>query len=313
MSYLIHSAVQATQSIWKKASRVMLNLRTSFQPEAQRIAAERKLRGREQFRKLERADLVVVSFGKSGRTWLRVMLSRVYQQKHALPERALIGFDNFHSMNREVPKMFFTHDNYIGDYTGHTDSKVDFYGKKVVVLARDPRDVAVSQYFQWKYRMRPEKKKLNQYPGQGEEISQFDFLMNPNAGLLKVIEFMNLWAREASSMDDFFLLRYEDLKSRTEESLGSLLEFIGTPGNEQEITEAVRFSSVDNMKKMEQKKTFWLSGSRMVPGDRSNPHSYKVRRAKVGGFSDYFDDGQLAEINALVDENLDPVFGYTGT
>lgn len=311
MSYLVHSAVQALRSGSKKIARIGLRALMVFSPEQNRIAAERRFRGREQFRKLGLADIVVVSFGKSGRTWLRVMLSRVYQQMHGLPERALIGFDNFHHVNSAIPRIFFTHDNYIGDYTGHQDSKVDFYRKKVVVLARDPRDVAVSQFFQWKYRMKPNKKALNKYPRQGKDVSIFDFVMDPDAGLLKVIGFMNLWANEAGRMEDIFLLRYEDLKVHPEDTLRKLLGFIGTPGTDVQILEAVRFSSVENMKKMEQKKTFWLSGGRMVPKDRSNPNSYKVRRAKVGGYKDYFDDQQTESIEALVELNLSPFFGYT--
>ena len=65
------------------------------------------------------------------------------------------------------------------------------------------------------------------------------------------------------------------------------------------------------MKKMEQERTFWLSGSRMVPGDRKNPDSYKVRRGKVGGFSDYFDDNQVNTIEKLIQETLQPVYGYS--
>ena len=74
---------------------------------------------------------------------------------------------------------------------------------------------------------------------------------------------------------------------------------------------AVEFARYDNMKKMEQKRSFWLSGGRMKPRDRKNPNSYKVRRAKVGGYRDYFDDEQLAAIDGYVDEHLLPGFGYT--
>jgi hypothetical protein len=254
---------------------------------------------------------VLVSFGKSGRTWLRVMLSRLYQQIYALPENTLIGFDNFHSMNRAIPRMFFTHDNYIGDYTGHRDSKVDFYGKKVVLLVRDPRDVAVSQFFQWKYRMKTNKKAINQYPEHGSEVSIFDFVTDPAAGLQKVIDFLNLWASEAPHMRDFFLLRYEDLKARPEDMLRQLAAFMAIPANDAHIRDAVEFSSYDNMKKMEEKKTFWLSGGRMAPGDRSNPNSYKVRRAKVGGYRDYFDDRQVEVIDGITAKNLAPFYHYT--
>mgnify|MGYP000243523879 CR=1 FL=1 len=138
----------------------------------------------------------------------------------------------------------------------------------------------------------------------------FDFVMDRDAGLPKIIDFMNLWASERERLKGFFLLRYEDLRTRPEETLRALLEFMGTPGTDEEIREAVEFSSYENMKKMEQKKTFWLSGGRMVPKDRDNPNTYKVRRAKVGGYRDYFDDKQVAEIDAYVAKNLSPFFAY---
>jgi len=43
----------------------------------------------------------------------------------------------------------------------------------------------------------------------------------------------------------------------------------------------------------------------------NDPNTFKVRKAKVGGYRDYFDDEQVAELNALVDATLLPVFGYT--
>ena len=64
------------------------------------------------------------------------------------------------------------------------------------------------------------------------------------------------------------------------------------------------------MKQKESDHSFRSSGARLTPGDKTNPDSYKVRRAKVGGYRDYFDDDQLAQIDAMVFERLDPVFGY---
>ena len=278
--------------------------------EAEQVAVERRLRGRDEFKTLGAADCVVVSFGKSGRTWVRVLLSRFYQRKHGLGERQLLGFDNFHRKNPAVPKIFFTHDNYLKDYTGHGDSKADYYGKKVVLLVRNPADVAVSQYFQWKFRMRPRKKTINQYPTEGGEMEIFDFVMRPQSGLRKIVDFMNLWAAEAGRIEALHVLRYEDLRRAPAETLGRLLDFIGTPGSPEELADAVEFASVENMRKLETKRTFRFSGSRMAPGDRDNPNSYKVRRAKVGGYRDYFDDGQVSRIESLIDEDLSPVFGY---
>ncbi len=64
------------------------------------LIAERKLRGVEQFDKLRKADIVFVSFGKSGRTWLRVMISHLFRVMYQLPENAILGFDNFHNFNK---------------------------------------------------------------------------------------------------------------------------------------------------------------------------------------------------------------------
>ena len=294
-----------------KLIRTLLLGAVFFLPEHRRIALDRRLRGREELRKLQKADCVIVSYGKSGRTWLRVMLSRFYQLKHGLPDYNLIIFDNLHAKNTDIPRLFFTHDNYLKDVTGNADSKKDYYRKKVVLLVRDPRDVVVSQYFQWKHRMRPWKKCLNRYPAHGADIDEYQFAMDQNAGLPNIVDFFNLWADEAGKIEQLLVVRYEDMRSDTARVLGQILEFIGTPASPEQLQDVVHFSSMENMKKMEQKGSSLLTGSRMVPGDRNNPDSYKVRRGKVGGFSDYFDEQQVNNIEQLLQQTLQPVYGYT--
>ena len=281
--------------------------------DSQRVALERRIRGALEARRLQDADAVVVSFGKSGRTWLRVMLSRFYQVKHGLGESELIGFDNLKRLNPSIPSVFFSHNNYLRDYTKNWYSKAHFQGKRIVLLVRDPRDVAVSQFFQWKYRMRPAKKLLNDYPPDGADISLFDFVMNPDCGVPKIVRYFNGWEEAIPELKDVLLVRYEDMRTDTARSLGRILEFIGTPGTEKQVREAVEFAAYDNMKKHEAQRTFKASGARVVPGDRKNPDSYKVRRAKVGGYRDYFDDEQVAQIDRLVNTTLSPSFGYGGS
>ncbi|HXK21719.1 MAG TPA: sulfotransferase domain-containing protein, partial [Myxococcota bacterium] len=266
--------------------------------------------GREQASKLRRADAVVVSYGKAGRTWLRVLLSGFYHRVYGIPARSLLGFDNFHRRDARIPRIFFTHDNYIADYTGHCDSKRDFYDKKVVLLVRSPQDTCVSQYFQWQNRMRPGKKRLNEYPEHGADVTIVDFLMRPASGLPKIVDFMNRWAAEAPRLRELLLVRYEDLRADPVGELRRIVGFLGGPADEAALRAAVSFASVDNMRAMERGRAFWFSGRRMTPRDVANPDSYKVRRAKVGGYRDYFDDEQVARIDALVRSRLSPFFGY---
>ena len=65
------------------------------------------------------------------------------------------------------------------------------------------------------------------------------------------------------------------------------------------------------MKKLEQTQVYKLSGARLVPGNRDNPQSFKVRRAKVGGWRDYFDENQIAAIDAVMASRPIAPFGYT--
>ena len=311
MKMAIQGLRQAAQTVKKKLSRRILHWRMRGHSEAEILVEERKLRGVEQFDKLQRADIVVVSFGKSGRTWLRVMLSHLFRVMYKLPENAIMGFDNFHNFNNAVPRVFYTHDNYIKDFTGDFKTKKPFYSKPVVLLARDPRDVAVSQFFQWKFRIKPSKVAINNYPPQGSDISLYDFVMGDNGGSMQAVaDYLNLWATEAPRVAKFHLLRYEDLRSSTTEQLRSLLDFMGIDATDAHVDAAVEYSSYENMKKMESKQQFRFAGGRMMPGDKDNPDSYKVRRAKVGGYRDYFTDEEVAAIDARLAEILDPMFNY---
>jgi hypothetical protein len=278
-------------------------------PANRRKKMERWLRCREEFKKLERCDWVLMSWGKSGRTWLRVMLSRAYQLVGGLDARELLDFDNLRALNPRLPAVFFTHNNYLRDYTGNADSKSHFAGKKVVLLVRDPRDVAVSQFFQWQFRMRPNKKFINDYPPHGAEISVWDFVLDADAGVPRIVDYFNGWAQAINELQDVLLVRYEDMRADPASALARILAFTGTEVSDEQVAEAVEFAAYDNMKKMEQERFFKGSGARVKPGDKDNPQSFKVRKAKVGGYRDYFTDEQCEELDAMV-AGLDPVFGY---
>ena len=294
----------------RAAARILIMLLCFWLPAERRKRLERWLRGREEFGKLERCDWVLMSWGKSGRTWLRVMLSRAYQLKGGLPSDELLDFDNFRDRDAALPAVFFTHNNYLRNYTGNWESKAHFQGKRIVLLVRDPRDVAVSQFFQWKFRMRPNKKFINDYPPHGADIDVWDFVQDADAGVPRIVDYFNGWARAMPELGDVLVIRYEDMRADPAKVLRQIFDFTGTGISDAQITEAVEFAAYENMKKMEQERHFKGSGARVKPGDKDNPQSFKVRKAKVGGFRDYFTDEQCAQLEAMVAE-LDPQFGYS--
>jgi hypothetical protein len=290
--------------------RHLIMLLCFWMPRAQRKRIERWLRGREEFKKLERSDWVLMSWGKSGRTWLRVMLSRAYQLKGNLDASQLLDFDNLKHLDPQLPAVFFTHNNYLRDYTGNAQSKSHFQGKRIVLLVRDPRDVAVSQFFQWQFRMRPNKKFINDYPPHGADIDAWQFVLDKEAGVSRIIEYFNGWAQAIPELRDVLIVRYEDMRKDPAAVLARILDFTGTAVTAAQVQEAVDFAAYDNMKKMEEDKFFKGSGARVKPGNKDNPQSFKVRKAKVGGYRDYFTDEQCEQLEHML-VKLDPVFGYT--
>jgi hypothetical protein len=91
---------------------------------------------------------------------------------------------------------------------------------------------------------------------------------------------------------------------------GRLLDLLGPPGTDAQLAEAAPYASYDNQNRLEQHKVLWQSGSRLAAGDPANPQSYKVRRAKVGGWRDDFTDEQVAAIDGLLAARPRPPFGY---
>ena len=108
---------------------------------------------------LAEADAVVVSFPKSGRTFVRAMLARLFQVKFGIDERGLLDFPSLRRAPPGVPRLLFAH---AGDAMREPDeirvNTADYAHCKVVLLARHPADVAVSRYHHLKHRSRDEVK-----------------------------------------------------------------------------------------------------------------------------------------------------------
>jgi len=275
-------------------------------PQSKRYPTERRLRGWLEQQRLSRADYVIVSFGKSGRTWLRVMISRLYQRKYSLQDE-LIEFSNYSRANAAIPRVLFTHDNYLRDYTGDGGGKGAFAGKRVILLVRHPADITMSQYFQWKHRMRPHKILLNQYPPRDDSVTPYQFMMGPS-GLPKVNEWLNEWAAGLDAIGTTLIVRYEDMRRDTAAELRRIADFMQMQATDAEVADAVEWAAFENMKQREADAA--SSSGRLRAADVSNPDSFKTRRAKVGGFQDYFDDAELSAIEDVIDKTLDRRFGY---
>ncbi len=305
------SALPAVHDVWRDALReALVHGPLRLLPRERRRAVDRWLRGREEARKLARAHAGFVSYGKSGRTWLRVMLSRVYTLQHGLPAELVLEFDNLHRRVPAIPRLLFTHGNYIRDYTGEWTSRRHFYDVPTVLLIRHPVDVAVSQYHQWRHRMRPWKTVLNRYPPPGAPVDLEAFVLDAQVGLPAILDWLDLFERELAHIARHLVVRYEDLRRDTAGELARCLAFLGTPVAPEVIEEAVAFARLDNMRKLEAAGALRFAGIRARPRDPSDPRSFKTRKGVVGGWRGELGPEAAARVETWLRARGPLPFGY---
>ena len=86
---------------------------TELLPAAARVALRRRYLARLELAKAERAGLLIIGHPKSGNTWLKVMLSRLYQVRHGLPASKLINTDEFARKIPRIPRLAATNGCYV--------------------------------------------------------------------------------------------------------------------------------------------------------------------------------------------------------
>lgn len=233
------------------------------------------------------------------------MISACYHERYGLPENLLLEFDNLHHLDQRVPKVSFAHGHALTSSfatPGHELWQVD---KPLVFLVRNPCDVAVSEYFQSTRRASAYKREMW---GVDNEAPMFDFVMHGPVGLPVIIHYMNTVAERISDLPNAITVRYEDMRANPEGELARVVAHIDAPFESNQIERAVEQCRFDAMKRKE-KENFYHN-SRLAARDPDDPDSYKVRRAKVGGYRDYFDDGQIQAMERYMTDHLLPRLGY---
>lgn len=275
-----------------------------------RRAIDRRLRAAGEMAKLRAATIVVVSFPKSGRTWMRALLSYLLQDALGLKTEKLLGNRNYHKLDDRAPVVSFTHDHYPRQVYGDAALDALYGARKVVLLVRDPRDVEVSTFFHVSHRLDPVKMRIYELDASGREEDCYDFLMERFAKERNALSFLNQWSEIAAAQGNVLVVRYEDLKADTEEELRRVRDFIGFDAGDASLRAAAERASFSSMKSGEREGSFSHQGSRFGNRGRDSDDAFKVRRGKVGGYRDYMTPQQAEEIDALIDRKLVRGFGY---
>jgi len=293
-------------------------LPTQLLPAGTRVSLRCRYLSRLEMAKAERARLLIIGHPKSGNTWLKVMLSRLYQVRYGLAANRLINTDELARKHPDIPRLaasngYYSYEGVIGKALAPDAPDNALRHKPVLFIARNPLDIAVSWYFQFTRRQSAAKQELINHfidhPIDRHSIEMWEFVRHSDIGLLSLIEFLNMWERNVNALEHGATIRYEDLRAQPADVLKQVVTLMGDDFSDDEIQEAVDFGSFDNLRQLESKGFFRQGGMRLRNPD--DPTTFKVRRGKVGGYRDYFTPEQAAELEALVRERLSPTLGYT--
>ena len=245
-------------------------------------------------------ELFIISYPKCGRGWLKFMYLKAFEQHFRL-KNLNVPEINPTQLSRKlpIPIIIPTHD---GDPHRKTPENVEtskhkYKNAKVIFLVRDPRDVLVSLYFHITKRSYYYHKSIHEFVF--ESVGGFD----------TILRFYNIWAENFCITKDYHIVRYEDLKADPHQELRRVLHFIGIKDvQENTIKKAVEFASFENMRNMEITNT--SPKSKLKPGDKNDPESYKTRRGKVGGYTDYLSSEEIEYLNQKMKTSLSDIYNY---
>jgi hypothetical protein len=242
-----------------------------------------------------KADALLVSYPKCGRTWLRFTLSNYFADVFNLgikpdlvttfqiipnmdkdPVRGIPAFQ-FASARPALPQILVSH----RDYT-----RAQFLDRPAIFLVRDPRDVVVSAYFH-------ATRHKHRYEG-----TIGDFLVDEKQGLAAYVRYLNGWATGLAD-HPHHIASYEQMSADPEQTLRAILTFLGTPVDDTALANAITASRFDAMRSQEKQEG--------IPGhdyDRSDDESMRMRKGKAGGFSEYLTPEQSASVLAYCHTHL---------
>lgn len=241
------------------------------------------------FRSLTAAKRLLVSFPKSGRTWLRFALESAQIETEVTHAGGALGKAVIGRPYREIPPAL--------------------KDRPVVFLHRNPIDTAVSFFYQTTRRAMP--------IGSWRWFSEWmplalrgvlpprdidSFVLNPVYGVAKICSYNRLWLDHVKARGDGLVLNYENMRADSASGFQRLLDYWGV--DTISGLELAERSSVEKMRTAE------LAGAgllrpqekpetRKVPKDQS---SAKVRRAVVHGYLDELRPQTIAKCRQIAAE-----------
>jgi hypothetical protein len=186
-------------------------------------------------------DTFVVSYPRSGSTWMRFLVANL-----VWPDETV----TFANLDRLVPATAAVSSRALKRVPRPRIIKCHNYFdhryQSVIYIVRDPRDVVLSEYrYVLKDRGIPDGYPMERFVerfinGEVNEYSSWK-------------ESVGSWLAARGDSDRFLLLRYEDMVEHTTRELGKVAKFLKIEAGPERLALAVERSSADHMRALEEK------------------------------------------------------------
>lgn len=244
-------------------------------------------------------EFFLVSYPRSGNTWLRVILGYLLSAQARSGSRDVVAFHNVgnyvpdsHQEGQLAQVLDRTSDFFqlpVQVVKSHDSFGPFYWGKKVIYVVRDGRDV-IRSYFHY---MNARTKSF---------IAPEAFVEGNTSRVMSWSRHVLGWHKTLGKGN--LLVRYEDLKANPEQEVVRIAEYLGlvvTPG---QVAEAVQEAAFENMKKRERTHGYF-NDDRTEDGKKS-PF---VRQGVSGEREGIFTNDQIARFEQLSRKALS-VHGY---
>ncbi|WP_244481999.1 sulfotransferase domain-containing protein [Rhizobium sp. Root1204] len=247
-------------------------------------------------RHAEKTDACLVSFPKSGRTWLRYILSFYFAA--AFGDNAKTNLHNMFALVpnfdldpiRGIPAFISqgAHGKMPMVVVSHEARSQVPPKLPIIIMVRDPRDVLVSGFFH-------ATRHKGRFSG-----SLSDFIDDADYGMPKMISYLNGWASGLSGRRHH-IVSYENLSAVPLKEIEGILNFLGCEVKPAVLKAAIDAGQFEKMQEMEV-----AEGIPAHEYDRTDLQSMRMRKGLVGGFNDYLSDDEIARIEEYCHRDLTP-------
>jgi hypothetical protein len=159
--------------------------------------------------------------------------------------------------------------------------KIDNTSAKIIYVARNPKDVAISTYFH--------NQSKAGYEGSWEE--HFQLFLHNDVGFGPYFDHVLPWWQASRKDKNILFLKYEDMKHDHPGNVAKLASFLDIEADSQLIESVVSLSSFQSMTSNETTNFEW------VPQKADKPKHF--RKGDIGDWRNYFSNEQSRQMDDL--------------